>query len=293
MTVEKKKVLAHIAGILTAVIWGTTFISTKVLLNDFEPISVLVYRFFIAYVAMMIIKPKPLRFESLKKEFWYFMAGLLGVTIYFLFENIGLTYTLASNASVIVSTAPMFTALLAFIFLKNEKPKKFFFIGFVFAMTGIALISFQGTSNLELHVVGDLLALGAAIVWAIYSIILKKHISMSSHMIEITKRIIFYGIITMLPFGAIFGAELQMDKLFSGVNLVNFLYLGIGASAICYVTWNYSLEVLGALKASLYIYLVPVIAIITSVIVLGEPFTLTVGIGVVLTLAGLMISEKK
>lgn len=293
MTVEKKKVLAHIAGILTAVIWGTTFISTKVLLNDFEPISVLVYRFLIAYVAMMIIKPKPLRFESLKKEFWYFMAGLLGVTIYFLFENIGLTYTLASNASVIVSTAPMFTALLAFIFLKNEKPKKFFFIGFVFAMTGIALISFQGTSNLELHVVGDLLALGAAIVWAIYSIILKKHISMSSHMIEITKRIIFYGIITMLPFGAIFGAELQMDKLFSGVNLVNFLYLGIGASAICYVTWNYSLEVLGALKASLYIYLVPVIAIITSVIVLGEPFTLTVGIGVVLTLAGLMISEKK
>lgn len=293
MTVEKKKVLAHIAGILTAVIWGTTFISTKVLLNDFEPITVLVYRFLIAYVAMMIIKPKPLRFESLKKEFWYFMAGLLGVTIYFLFENIGLTYTLASNASVIVSTAPMFTALLAFIFLKNEKPKKFFFIGFVFAMTGIALISFQGTSNLELHVVGDLLALGAAIVWAIYSIILKKHISMSSHMIEITKRIIFYGIITMLPFGAIFGAELQMDKLFSGVNLVNFLYLGIGASAICYVTWNYSLEVLGALKASLYIYLVPVIAIITSVIVLGEPFTLTVGIGVVLTLAGLMISEKK
>lgn len=103
MTVEKKKVLAHIAGILTAVIWGTTFISTKVLLNDFEPISVLVYRFLIAYVAMMIIKPKPLRFESLKKEFWYFMAGLLGVTIYFLFENIGLTYTLASNASVIVS----------------------------------------------------------------------------------------------------------------------------------------------------------------------------------------------
>lgn len=151
--------------------------------------------------------------------------------------------------------------------LKNEKPKKFFFIGFVFTHDGNCADKFLADINLELHVVGDLLALGAAIVWAIYSIILKKHISMSSHMIEITKRIIFYGIITMLPFGAIFGAELQMDKLFSGVNLVNFLYLGIGASAICYVTWNYSLEVLGALKASTYIYLVPVIAIITSVIV--------------------------
>lgn len=293
MTVEKRKVWAHIAGILTAVIWGTTFISTKVLLEDFEPIAVLLYRFIIAYVALSIIKPKPLAFESLKKEFWYFLAGLLGVTIYFLFENIGLTYTLASNASVIVSTAPLFTALLVFMFLKNEKPKKYFFIGFLFAMSGIALISFQGTSTLELHVIGDLLALGAAIVWAFYSVILKKHVDMSKQMIEITKRIIFYGILTMLPFGAVYGAKLDLNKLFSGVNLGNFLYLGIGASAICYVTWNYSLEVLGALKASLYIYLVPVIAIITSVVVLGEPFTLTVAAGVVLTLAGLLISEKK
>ena len=293
MTVEKRKVWAHIAGILTAVIWGTTFISTKVLLEDFEPIAVLIYRFIIAYVALSIIKPKPLAFESLKKEFWYFLAGLLGVTIYFLFENIGLTYTLASNASVIVSTAPLFTALLVFMFLKNEKPKKYFFIGFLFAMSGIALISFQGTSTLELHVIGDLLALGAAIVWAFYSVILKKHVDMSKQMIEITKRIIFYGILTMLPFGAVYGAKLDLNKLFSGVNLGNFLYLGIGASAICYVTWNYSLEVLGALKASLYIYLVPVIAIITSVVVLGEPFTLTVAAGVVLTLAGLLISEKK
>ncbi len=293
MTVEKRKVWAHIAGILTAVIWGTTFISTKVLLEDFEPIAVLIYRFIIAYVALSIIKPKPLAFESLKKEFWYFLAGLLGVTIYFLFENIGLTYTLASNASVIVSTAPLFTALLVFVFLKNEKPKKYFFIGFLFAMSGIALISFQGTSTLELHVIGDLLALGAAIVWAFYSVILKKHVDMSKQMIEITKRIIFYGILTMLPFGAVYGAKLDLNKLFSGVNLGNFLYLGIGASAICYVTWNYSLEVLGALKASLYIYLVPVIAIITSVVVLGEPFTLTVAAGVVLTLAGLLISEKK
>lgn len=293
MTVEKRKVWAHIAGILTAVIWGTTFISTKVLLEDFEPIAVLIYRFIIAYVALSIIKPKPLAFESLKKEFWYFLAGLLGVTIYFLFENIGLTYTLASNASVIVSTAPLFTALLVFIFLKNEKPKKYFFIGFLFAMSGIALISFQGTSTLELHVIGDLLALGAAIVWAFYSVILKKHVDMSKQMIEVTKRIIFYGILTMLPFGAVYGAKLDLNKLFSGVNLGNFLYLGIGASAICYVTWNYSLEVLGALKASLYIYLVPVVAIITSVVVLGEPFTLTVAVGVVLTLAGLLISEKK
>lgn len=243
MTVEKRKVWAHIAGILTAVIWGTTFISTKVLLEDFEPIAVLIYRFIIAYVALSIIKPKPLAFESLKKEFWYFLAGLLGVTIYFLFENIGLTYTLASNASVIVSTAPLFTALLVFIFLKNEKPKKYFFIGFLFAMSGIALISFQGTSTLELHVIGDILALGAAIVWAFYSVILKKHVDMSKQMIEITKRIIFYGILTMLPFGAVYGAKLDLNMLFSGTNLGNFLYLGIGASAICYVTWNYSLEV--------------------------------------------------
>jgi drug/metabolite transporter (DMT)-like permease len=292
MTVEKKTMWAHIAGILTAIIWGTTFISTKVLLDDFDPLAVLIYRFVIAYVALFLFKPKPVKFQGLKNEIWYFLAGLSGVTIYFLCENVGLTYTLASNASVIVSTAPMFTALLAFIFLKNEKPKPYFFIGFVVAMAGIVLISFNGKTTFELNPMGDLLALGAAIIWAVYSIIVKKHIDMSTNMIAITKRIIFYGVVTMLPVGAIYGVDVDWNLMMKPANLGNFIYLGIGASAICYITWNYSMEVLGAVKASLYIYVVPVITIIASVFILDEKFTVVVACGVALTIAGLMISEK-
>jgi len=293
MTLQNKKMWAHIAGVVTSVIWGTTFISTKVLLNGFDPFAVLLYRFLIAYVALSIIKPKPVSFEGWKKEFWYMISGFTGVTLYFLCENVGLTYTLASNASVIVSTAPMFTALLAFLFLKNEKPKPYFFMGFVVAMAGIILISYSGKTTFQLNPIGDLLALGAAMVWAVYSVIVKKHIDMSKNMIAITKRIIFYGIITMLPICLATDMKVDWNLMMQGTNMANFIYLGIGASALCYVTWNYSMEILGAVKASLYIYVVPVITIVVSIFVLDESITLPKVIGVVLTIMGLFISEKK
>ena len=293
MKSQNNKLAAHIVAILTSLIWGTTFISTKIVLRDLEPLEVLVYRFIIGYIGIVLLAPKPLAFEGFKKEIWYFLAGFTGVTLYFLCENVALTSTLASNVGVIVSTAPMFTAILAFLFLKTEKPGKYFFIGFLIAISGILLINYKQTTQFHISPVGDLLAVGAAFVWAIYSIILKKHIQLSKNMIAVTRRILFYGLITMIPCGLFMGFSFDSLRTLQGLTIANLLYLGLGASTICYLTWNYSVEKLGALKASVYIYMVPAITIFASVLILKEPLTLTIVAGGSLTILGLVISEKK
>lgn len=290
---NKAVVMGHILGVFTAIIWGTTFISTKVLLNEMQPIDVLIYRFLAGYLVLMLICPKPLPFTGLKEEFWYLAAGLSGVTIYFLCENIALTYTYAANVGVIVSTAPMFTALLAFLFLKEERPKKYFFFGFLVAMSGILLINYNGRVTLKLNPIGDILAIGAAFVWAVYSIIIKKHLNMDEKMIAATRRIIFYGLISMLPVGAMMGFRWNPTGLLKPEIIGNLLYLSIGATSICYVIWNWTVKEIGALRASVYIYIVPVITIMASAIFLGEKPGIVTITGAFLTIVGLLLSEKK
>ena len=294
MNKQSKAVLTgHILGVFTAIIWGTTFISTKVLLNDLEPIEVLIYRFLAGYLVLVLVCPKPLAFTGFKEEFWYLAAGLSGVTIYFLCENIALTYTLAGNVGVIVSTAPMFTAVLAFLFLKQERPKKYFFLGFLVAMVGILLINYSGRVSLKLNPKGDILALGAAFIWAVYSVIIKKHLNMEEKMVAATRRIIFYGLACMIPCGVLMGFSWNPSKLMRADLIGNLLYLSIGATSICYIIWNWTVRELGAVKASVYIYIVPVITIAASAVFLGEkPGVMTIT-GAFLTIIGLLISEKK
>lgn len=228
-----------------------------------------------------------------KQELYFAAAGLCGVTLYFLLENIALTYTLASNVGVIISISPFFTAIFAHLFLNGEKLKLNFLIGFAAAIMGICLISFNGNNNLKLNPLGDILAVLAAVIWAAYSVLTKKISEFHYNTIQTTRRIFAYGLIFMIPALLIFGFNPNMALLIQPVNLFNILFLGLGASALCFVTWNYTVEILGAVKTSVYIYIVPVITVITSFIVLQEKITGTIVFGTILTIAGLFISENK
>lgn len=197
---------------------------------------------------------------------------------------------MASNVGVIVSVAPFFTAILSRVFIKEEKLSVSFFIGFVTAMTGIMLISFNG-ARMSLDPAGDLLALLAAFVWACYSILTKKISGFGYHTILTTRRVFCYGLLFMLPLLPVLDFAPQLYKLAAPANLINLLYLGIGASAICFVTWNFSVKVLGTVKTSAYIYIVPVVTVITSALILSEEITLLSVVGTLLTLAGLLLSK--
>lgn len=288
-----KKVIGHLAALVTIIIWGTTFISTKVLLTDFKPIEILFFRFVMGFGALMIVYPHRMRKTTRQQEATLAAAGLCGVCLYYLLENIALTYTMASNVGVIISIAPFFTAIFTHLFMQEEEKLSVnFFVGFIVAMIGICLISFHG-SKMALNPIGDLLAVAAAIVWACYSVLTRKISTFGYHTIQTTRRIFAYGILFMIPPLFLFDFHLGIERFSHPVYLGNILFLGLGASALCFVTWNMAVKIIGAVKTSIYIYLVPVITVITSTLILKEKITVMSSIGTGLALLGLFLSEYK
>lgn len=282
----------HGAALVTVLIWGTTFISTKVLLERFAPVEILLMRFVLGLIALMLVCPRGLGWTGWRRERVFAAAGLCGICLYYLLENIALTCTMASNVGIVISTAPFFTAILSRLFLREERLGAGFFLGFVLAMAGIGLISFNG-ARLSLNPIGDLLALLAALVWACYSVLTRKIGGFGFDTVLTTRRIFFYGILCMLPAFFLSKGRWELAGLADPVCLANLLFLGLGASAMCFVTWNLAVKELGAVKTSVYIYMVPVITVAASALILGEPVTVLTGMGTALTLAGLLISERK
>lgn len=283
----------HILACMTILIWGTTFISTKVLLRDFTPLQILFTRFMIGYLALWAVCPKLTKIKHKKEELYFLAAGLCGVTLYFLMENIALTYTQASNVGIIVAVSPFFTMFFGIWLLKQKRPGLRFFIGFLIAMTGILCISLEGSQRLELNPRGDLLALGAAAIWALYSTITKKISSFGYTTIPMTRRIFFYGLLCMIPVIFITGMDLPEMEQLTMVNIGNILFLGLEASAMCFVSWNSAVRILGTVQTSVYIYAVPVVTTLASVWILKETVTVIGVAGIVMIVSGLLLSQNR
>ena len=283
----------HTIALITIVIWGVTFVSTKMLLDDFTPLEILVFRFSIGFAALSLLYPYLSKNRNIRLELMFAGAGLCGVTLYFLFENIALTYTLITNVAIIVSLAPFFTAMLSRIFLKDEKLDRMFFVGFAVAMVGVVLISFNGNVAFEVDLTGDLLSVFAALAWAFYMVFMRKIGETEKNTVHNTRRAFFYGLLFMIPAMLFLPFELDVGRFADSENLFNILFLGLGASAMCFVSWNTALRVLGAAKTSVYIYLIPAVAIVFAALVLDETITIMAVCGAILTIAGLVISEKK
>ncbi|MCT4597647.1 MAG: DMT family transporter [Vallitalea sp.] len=285
-----EKLLGHIFALVSIIIWGLTFISTKILLNVFDPVEIMIFRFFMAYILLCIIYPKQFRIMSMKEEFKFFILGLSGVSFYFLAENIALTYTLASNTSFILTTAPLYTAIIAHIFSDDEKFNKSVIIGFVFSIIGVFLVVYNSKVTLQINPIGDLLALLAAIMWGIYSVSLKK-LPSTYNSIFIVRKTFFYGIITIIPFIAVFNADMRATHIDTSI-IINLLFLGLIASALCYVLWNKAVSLIGAVKSTNYIYLIPLVTVVSSALILDEKINLIMIIGGVFILGGVIMADK-
>ena len=288
---NNKPLVGHITALITILIWGLTFISTKILLVDFSPIEILFFRFILGYIAVLAVYPHRLKLTDRKQEWLFAASGLCGVTLYYLLQNFALTFSLASNIGVAVSVAPFFTAILAHFFADKEELKPSFFIGFIAAMSGIILMSFSGGEGFEFHPLGDILAMLAAAVWAVYSLIVKRISTFGYNQIATTRRTFFYGLLFMLPVLFMTDFHFGLSRFAKSGNLLNILFLGLAASALCFVSWNFAVKILGAVKTSVYIYIVPVVTIISSVLVLHEKITLLSALGMLLALVGLFISQ--
>ena len=292
MNYNKQNVLGHSLAFISVFIWSALYVSTKILLEHFNAFELLFLQFIIGYIFLLIIKPKRLVLEDKKYELYFIICGLFGITIYNLFLNIAIDYSLASNVSVIIAASPLFTALISFL-LKIEKPYFNFFIGFIISIVGIIIITFNGKIELQLKPLGDIMAVISSIGWAVYSVFIVKITDKKYDFILSTRKIIFYGIVFMIPSFFFFDFNPNWAALKNPIVLFNMLFVAIFASGICFIIWNEATDLIGVLKTNVYVYLTPIITIIISIIVLKEKMTFIAIIGITLTLIGVIVSELR
>ena len=120
----------------------------------------------------------------------------------------------------------------------------------------------------------------------------KKIGSFGISIIQSTRHIFFYGILFMIIPVFLMGFEWKLERFSNPIYLGNMLFLGVGASALCFVTWNLAVKLLGAVRTAVYLYLSPVVTILASAIILGEKITVISVIGAGLVFAGLLLSDK-
>ncbi len=289
---QPKKGWVHLVALFIIVIWGTTYVSTKVLLTEgLSPEDILFYRFGLSYVFICFLGKQRLFSKTLKDEFVFFLLGIFGGSLYFLAENTALKITLVSNVALLVCTAPLLTAILSHLFLKGERLNKPLIYGSLIAFLGVSMVIFNGQFILAVNPLGDFLSIVGALSWALYTILLKQ-ISNRYTSVFITRKVFFYGLLTILPLFLFKPLNTNIEILFQPKVLSNLLYLSLIASFFCYLFWNMTIKYLGAIVATNYIYLVPLVTLITSSVVLREEITLMALSGAFLILFGILFAEK-
>ncbi len=287
------KIGYHLLAILTIAIWGVTFVNTKVLLQQgLQPTEIFLIRFVLAYFCIWPISPKSIKPQKWTDELWFFILGLVGGTIYFIAENTALALTYVNNVSFIVCTAPLITMLLAILFVKSVKATLPLTIGSAVALVGVGMVIYNGHFVLQLNPLGDLLALAAAFSWAIYSLVIKK-VSSQYSATFITRKVFFYGIITILPILLLSDWQFPWEQLQKPIVWANLLFLSVVASFLCFLWWSIAVKKLGALATSNYVYLNPVTTIIASALFLDEPMTAMAYAGSALILIGVFVANHK
>lgn len=287
------ELLFHLATIFVVIAWGLSFVNTRVLLDyGLTPSVIYVYRFSLAYVSLLAVSRFKISMFPLRDELLAMACGLTGGTIYFIAENTALDLTLVTNVAFIVNTVPLFTAIVIVLACRDERFTPPMIIGSVIALAGVALLVFQNGVEFDGSFLGSLLAFGAALSWALYSLLLKKLQSRYA-VLALTRKIFFYGIVTSLVFIFFDGEEFKPKLLLVSPVLYNILFLGIVCSMACFFLWNKAVKELGAIRTSNYLYFSPIVSIAASMIILDEQINAYGIIGCFLILGGVIVSELR
>ena len=291
---RNSNIFYHLVAFLTVAIWGTTFVATKVLmLNGLSPAQIFTLRFSIAYVLMLCFNHRRFLADSWKDEAKMALLGITGGSLYFYSENEAMNFTTTTNTSLIVCSCPLFATLLVRMVYKDSSRIHIVqLIGSLLAFVGMIIVVLNGRFVLHLSPVGDALAFTACMCWAIYSLLMK---SVSNHYgaAFITRKVFFYGVLTILPY-YLFIPGFPPIEVFSRPQVFgNLLFLGCLASMICFLTWNWCISKLGTVKATNWVYFNPITTMIFASWVLNEKITLYFLVGATCILLGMYVTDKK
>lgn len=287
MKTEKIKLLSHVAILTTITFWGVSSSVVKIALREVPPSTLALLRFIIASCILHIITK--VLYPNLKLEKKdtkrVFLCGIVGVTIYFLFENYGLSLINAANATIILAVIPLFTIAVERIIYKvpigfNKG------LGVALSIVGVSLVignSISVKADIK-EIIGSLLMLGAAFCWVIYSMI-SKGLEGKYPTIFITAYQSLFGGIFLIPFALL---ERGSWGPISVVSWISILYLAFFCSALCYYLYLFALKSLGATQTNVYINLMPFIGVFAAYFILGERLYFLQLVGGIVVLLGIV-----
>ena len=282
----------HVAAFAMILVWGISFLNTRVLLDaGLTPTEIFVARFSIAYLSLLAICRFKVRYCGWRDELLFVVCGVAGGSAYFIAENTALELTLISDVAVLVCTAPLTTALMGAIFYRDERITFMTFVGMVIAFVGSVMLALKDGFVWGDSILGDLLAILAAFVWAFYSMALKR-LNRTYTTLFITRKLFFYGLLSALPLLAMEDSRPGWQLLKQPEVWGNLLYLGLICSLAAYFIWGITVKRIGAVRASNYFYLSPIISMVAAAIWFGERTNAVAYIGCALILTGVIMAEK-
>lgn len=264
-----KKVLAYIAITITSLIWGISYLCTRVALTAFSPLQLGFTRFLIAtiilFVILMIIEKK----IKVDKEDLPRLAsvGIIGVAAYAFFENNGIKLTSASSASMIIASVPIFSLIGDWLINKNKLTlRKTISVALSVGGVFLIVIGNMDQNGFSGHIIGFIFMFCAAMSWVTFNFIVKPLYEKYSGL-TITFFQILFGMIALAPF-AVF--HYPVKALLSTSVLLNVLFLAIFCSAIAYFLYIFSLNQLGVTVTTLFVNFLPVVTVVLSFFILKE-----------------------
>ena len=283
----------HLVAFATVAIWGCTFVSTKVLmLNGLSPAQIFTLRFLIAYVMMLAVYHSRLWADSWRDELKMMLLGISGGSLYFLSENEAMNFTSTTNTSLIVCSCPLFATLLVrLVYRSTTRISMMQLGGSLLAFASMVIVVLNGRFVLHLSPLGDALAFTACLSWSVYSLLM-KWVSAKYGAAFITRKVFFYGVLTILPYYIFYPTLPTAAVLTKPVVVGNLAFLGCLASMICFLTWNWCISKLGAVKATNCVYFNPITTMIFASWVLGEKITPYFLAGATCILLGMFVADR-
>lgn len=290
---KSTKAFQYLQILLAVIFWGTSFVATKTLLYELKPVTIIILRLILASLLLSAIAifTKRSFAVNLKNHLWILFLALVAV-FHLWIQVTGLQYTTASNTGWIIGTAPIFMAILGLIFYK-ERISIFQIAGILIAIAGLLLLIGKGNIfNIGLiQNKGDLLVLGSAFTWGVYSMINKK-ISLTYSPLMTILYLFIMMVLIIIPF------NLNSTVIDSVINLsstgwISIFFLGIFCSGIAYVIWAQALRDMESAKVGAFLYFEPLVTVIAASFFLHEEIFLMMILGGVLITTGVFIVNKE
>ena len=285
----KARLSGIIAVVFTMILWGLSFISIKISVAVIPPMTLALLRFLIASVLLYwALRYKEPQTKLARADMPLMaVAGIIGVTAYFFFENNGVKLTTASAASLIVATIPILTMIGDFVIFKTKLTTAKL-LGVVLSIGGVILIMHSSVADTAGSWQGNLFMIGAAFSWVVYSLATKPLSERYSQLAVVTYQTLL-GTATLLPFALL---EAEQWQSVSNAVLLHVAYLGIFCSALGYYLYVYALDVLGVSSVSLFINLIPVVSVLGGFFLLHETITTLQLIGGSIIIASVWIAGR-